>query len=206
MGERSPVRALVPLVAAAVTSLALAAYGCSSTETPPAAAAADTGVAAEASLTNACTNDKDKVSVFRSYCAPDPFEKDAAAAAIEYKSFAQVSSDCARFCVLDPVQRDNPACVTTCLKTATKGAISDTCLSCRVKMVECGRTYCLAECAPGPLDPKCLQCMCGDNYPKAFNCYVPYNACSGLNLPYCGQLEAGAFDGFPAPNDAGACD
>ena len=66
--------------------------------------------------------------------------------------------------------------------------------------------YCLAECAPGPLDVKCLQCMCGDNYPSAFNCYDPYNTCSGLNLPYCKQLDAGAFDGFPPPNDAGACD
>ena len=198
-------KALVPALAAALTALGLLGYGCSNKDPEP-QTSADTGTAAEAAITNACTNAKDQVGVFRSYCAPDPFEKDAAAAAYEYKSFAQVSSDCARFCVLDPVERDNPKCVETCLKNATKGAITDTCLKCRIQMVECGRKYCLAECAPGPLEPKCLQCMCGDNYPSSFNCYNPYNACSGLNLEYCKQLDAGSFDGFPPPNDAGACD
>ena len=183
---------------------ALGILGCSNKD-PVGAPVTDSGVA-EVAITNACTNAKDQVGVFRSYCAPDPFEKDAAAVTYEYKSFAQVSSDCARFCVLDPVQRDNPKCVETCLKTATQGAISDTCLQCRIQMVECGRKYCLAECAPGPLEPKCLQCMCGDNYPSSMNCYNPYNACSGLNLKYCEQLDAGTFDGFPPPNDAGACD
>ena len=210
MGERSTVKLYVPAIASVTTALFLAAWGCSSESTPAATPASETGGETATALTNACKNAKDQVGVFRSYCAPDPYEKDAATPTLTYKSFAEVSSDCAKFCVLDPVERDNPKCVINCLKTATKDAISDSCLSCREQMVACGRKYCIAECAPGPLDVKCLRCMCGDNYtmehPEGYNCYNPYNACSGLDLKYCNQLDAGVFDGFPPPTDAGACD
>lgn len=195
---------LVIAIVAPLVTVAALQWGCSS-DSEPAATTADAGPEVS-TVTNACLNAQDEVGVFRSYCAPDPFERDAEAAIREYKSFAELSSDCARFCVLDPVANKDPTCVNRCLKRATGGAISDQCLSCREEMVACGRKYCLAECAPGPLEVKCLVCMCGSNYPENHNCYDPYNKCTGLNFTYCQQLDAGTFDGFPPPNDAGACD
>jgi hypothetical protein len=196
--------ALVLAVVAPLATAGTLLWGCSDSNDPP-KTTADAGPEIS-TVTNACTNDKDKIGVFRSYCAPDPFERDAAAAINEYKSFAELSSDCARFCVLDPVANKDPTCVNRCLKRATAGAISDLCLGCREEMVACGRKYCLAECAPGPLETKCLVCMCGNNYPDNHSCYDPYNKCSGLGFTYCQQLDAGTFDGFPAPTDAGLCD
>jgi len=203
MGQRPSLT--VALVLAPIAAAALFAACGSDEKAPVTGAKADAGPEVS-NVTNACVNAKDQVGVFRSYCPPDPFEPDAAAAVREYKSFAELSSDCARYCVLTPTGRDDPNCVDKCLTNATQGAISEPCLGCREAMVACGRTYCLAECAPGPLDVKCLTCMCGNNYPNNHNCYDPYNKCTGLNFTYCQQLDAGTFDGFPAPNDAGLCD
>ena len=177
---------LVPAMGALIALFVVYA-GCSSkTDDPPKSPAV---------LTNACASPKDRAAIFAGYCAKPPDPKAT-------KSFAEITGDCATKCVLDR-ERESPTCVIDCLRAATDKAVSDPCLQCHDQLVACARKNCLSDCINGPLDVKCLNCMCGDNYPDNVNCYDPLNKCSALALPYCQQWDAGTFDSFPTPPDAG---
>lgn len=138
---------------------------------------------------NACASER--AAVFRAYCPG-------------HKSFAALNGECAIKCVLER-DAEAPTCVDDCLRTVSSGAITDPCIHCHAELVACARKNCLAKCVGGPLDLQCLDCMCGNNYPNAVNCYAPFNDCTGLGVTYCQAYEAGTFDGFPPPDDAGPC-
>ena len=172
--------------------------GCSSesSSVDPAGEVGGGDTLADAGSGNLCVKDKTALEI--TYC-PD------------HKSFVDIVGACGIECVLAANRKEEtPTCVQDCLRKATSSAISEACLNCQAGLVACARANCLGACAPGPSTAKCLDCMCGHNYPDGggagINCYDPFNACSGLATDYCQQMEAGTFDGFTPPNDGGACE
>ena len=162
--------------------VSLSWLGCSHKSDP-------TSSSPDASVTNACTATKDYEAVYATYC----YELLA-------KTLPEITGECGVKCVLDR-EHESATCVSDCVREATGGAISEPCLACHDQLVVCARKNCLSDCLNGPLDPKCLNCMCGDNFPDNVNCYKPHNVCSGLDLQYCKQWDAGTYDGFPPPDD-----
>lgn len=189
MNARSLLAVLV-VAGGALCSAAFVAIGCSSSSS------SSDGTPDSASAGACATQHK---AVFQSYCPG-------------HVSLAEITGDCARDCVL-MTTKEPPNCVKDCIRTRTGGALDEPCLDCHQALVNCARKYCLAQCVNGPLDLKCLNCMCGNNFlvddagkGTSMNCYAPFNACTGLGLTYCEQYDAGKFDAFPPPEDAGACE
>jgi len=146
-------------------------------------------------VTSACTGSADYKAVYATYCNQ-----------LLAKTLPQITGECAVSCVLAARDKEDPKCVVDCIRDATDGGISEPCMACHDQLVACARKVCLSDCLNGPLDPRCLNCMCGDNFPDKVNCYDPHNVCSGLNLTYCKQWDAGTFDGFPPPEDVKCSD
>ncbi|MEO7095900.1 MAG: hypothetical protein ABI175_21750 [Polyangiales bacterium] len=178
-------------------SVASAWAGCSSADSPASGdAGGDVGSSDTSGATGLCVGDKTALEI--TYCP-------------EHKSFVDLVGACGIECVLAANRHEEtPTCVQDCLRLATDGKIGDPCLGCQAGLVACARAYCLGDCASGPSTAKCLTCMCKEHVPDGgtvgTNCYDPFNTCSGLATDYCKQLDAGTFDGFPPPNDGGACE
>lgn len=177
----------------ALGSVAIVGSGCGSSSSSD-GGGSDSGT--DSASANACATQR--TAIFQSYCPG-------------HESLAEVTGDCAKDCLLTPDA--SPSCVEDCLRSRTGGQLDDPCLACHQALADCAKKYCIGPCAPDPTGLKCLNCMCGNNFvstdgapPTPVNCYVPFNQCTGLGLTYCEQYEAGTFDAFPPPQDAGACD
>jgi hypothetical protein len=190
IGRLGRVGVVVLVACGGVVALPMIAYGCSSSSSNDTSQDASQDASQETPPAPACATQHH--AVYQSYCPG-------------YESLAQLTGDCALQCIL-MTDHEPPNCVQDCLKQKTGGAIDDTCLQCHSDLVACARKYCVAPCVAGPLDLHCLDCMCGGNFPAQMNCYVPFNACSGLGITYCEAREAGTFDGFPPPEDGGPCE
>jgi len=159
---------------------ALGLGSCGSDETGSAAATGGTPTTAY------CDNPADLEARDKGYCPGN-------------KSVTQIAGKCGLDCLLE---EDAGGCVTDCVHAQTD--LSVECSSCVSGTVLCGRDHCLQECISDTQSELCLACRCGGNK-DGYSCYVDYEACSGVHLTDCDQLEAGTWTGYP-PVDGGCPD
>lgn len=100
--------------------------------------------------------------------------------------------------IATPDSPDAQQCFVDCLKpklvAATGSSPSDACLLCSQKVVVCGATYCLAECAAAPDSAACSACLCANHSSDA-----------GVDEGNCLQDAFARCAGFRPTNEQVGC-